>query len=195
MGDDEDSVGDNGTGVGDHGAGIRGAAVYLAAVSAAGGAATWRAAASLGAVAAAGCAALTVWCAVVGLVDLRTLRLPNLVTVPGAGVILAAAALAGHGRAALYGAGLLAAVYLGAHLLRPASMGAGDVKLAAGLGAATALGGGAVWVQAAVGALALTAVCGGLAQVARRRDGAGQRGWPHGPSMCAASLAALALAP
>lgn len=175
--------------------GVRVAAVCVAAVCAAGGAATWRAAESHGAWAAAGCAVLTAWCAVLSLVDVRSLRLPNVLTVPGVCVIVAVSAVTGHGGAALAGAGMLTVFYLGAHVLQPEAMGAGDVKLASGLGAATALGGGAVWVEAALGALVLTAVCGAAARTVRVRDGPGRRVWPHGPSMCLASLAALALAP
>ncbi|QDQ97472.1 prepilin peptidase [Tomitella fengzijianii] len=136
--------------------------------------------------AAVGALALAAWCAILGVVDLRNLRLPDLLTIPGAAAILAAAGAAGHGAAALWGAGLLTAAYLCMHLLRPAAMGAGDAKLAAGLGAATALGGGDAWLAAATGALLLTAMC-GIAVSGRTRNAA----WPHGPSMCIASLAAL----
>src|SRR5699024_1312053 len=152
-----------------------------------GGALVWRATAAQGVIAALASAALAAWCAALGVVDLRAMRLPNRLTVPGAGVIVAAATLVGVRRGALLGAGLLTAFYLAAHLARPAAMGAGDRKLAAGLGAATALGGGRTWVLAAVGALLLTAAGGTLARAARSRGGA----WPHGPAMCLASLAAL----
>ena len=64
-------------------------------------------------------------------------------------------------------------------------MGAGDVKLALGLGALTGAFGADVWLLGAVGAPALTALFGLLARV---------RTLPHGPSMCVASLAAAALA-
>jgi leader peptidase (prepilin peptidase) / N-methyltransferase len=121
--------------------------------------------------------------------DIRQRRLPNWLTLPGFAVIMCVAAGSGHGRAAALGAGLLAAVYLLAHAAAPAAMGAGDVKLALGLGALTGCFGGDVWLLAAIGAPLLTAVIGLVARL----------GWsattvPHGPSMCVASAAALGLA-
>jgi leader peptidase (prepilin peptidase) / N-methyltransferase len=67
-------------------------------------------------------------------------------------------------------------------------MGAGDVKLALGLGALTGCFGADVWLLAAIGAPLLTALIGVVARL----------GWsattvPHGPSMCAASAAAVGL--
>ena len=121
--------------------------------------------------------------------DIRQRRLPNWLTLPGFAVIMLVATGSGHGRAAALGAGLLAAVYLLAHVTAPAGMGAGDVKLALGLGALTGCFGGQVWLLAAIVAPLLTAAIGVLARL----------GWstttvPHGPSMCAASAAALGLA-
>ena len=75
-------------------------------------------------------------------------------------------------------------VYLLVHLLAPAAMGAGDVKLALGMGALTGCFGADVWLLAAIGRRLLTAVVGIVARL----------GWsattvPHGPSMCLASAA------
>lgn len=74
--------------------------------------------------------------------DLRHARIPNRVTALGAGSVLLAwwavgADLDDHGvfRAALVGALLFALILLVPHLLRPASIGLGDVKLALMLGA------------------------------------------------------------
>lgn len=120
--------------------------------------------------------------------DIRQRRLPNWLTLPGAAVILIAAAISGHGLAALTGAAALTALYLLVHLVSPRSMGGGDVKLAAGLGALTGAFGVDVWVLAALAAPLLTAVW-ALVAVARRAD----RTVPHGPSMCLASAAAVAL--
>ncbi len=64
-------------------------------------------------------------------------------------------------------------------------MGAGDVKLALALGGLTGAFGADVWALAALAAPLLTALVG----LARRRGGP----VPHGPAMCLASLAALAL--
>ncbi len=76
------------------------------------------------------------WLAVLSVIDIRERRLPNWLTVPGAVVILAAAALAGCGVPALLGAIGLAGIYVLVHLIAPSAMGAGDVKLAMGVGGA-----------------------------------------------------------
>jgi leader peptidase (prepilin peptidase) / N-methyltransferase len=133
-------------------------------------------------------AAVLLWMVALTCYDIRQRRLPNRLTLPGFAVIMLVAAGSGHGWAAALGAGLLAVVYLLVHLAAPAAMGAGDVKLALGLGALTGCFGGGVWLLAAIGAPLLTAVIGVLARL----------GWsatsvPHGPSMCAATAAALAL--
>ncbi|MBV8860476.1 MAG: prepilin peptidase [Mycobacterium sp.] len=125
------------------------------------------------------------WMVVLTGYDVGQRRLPNWLTLPGFVAIMAIAAGSGHGRAAAVGAGLLAAVYLLAHVAAPAAMGAGDVKLALGLGALTGCFGGHVWLLAAIGAPLLTAAIGVVG---------GHRTVPHGPSMCAASAAALGLA-
>lgn len=121
--------------------------------------------------------------------DIRERRLPNALTLPGAAVILATAAAYGRGVEALAGAVALAGIYLLVHLLAPQAMGAGDVKLAIALGGLTGALGSAVWTLAALGAPLLTAIAGSAA-VARGRGAT----VPHGPSMCAASLAAAAIA-
>jgi leader peptidase (prepilin peptidase)/N-methyltransferase len=63
-------------------------------------------------------------------------------------------------------------------------MGAGDVKLALGLGGVTGAAGVEVWVAAAFGAPLLTLV---WAVLSRRRV------VPHGPSMCLATALSLAI--
>jgi leader peptidase (prepilin peptidase)/N-methyltransferase len=131
------------------------------------------------------CAVVLVWAAALAVHDVRRRRLPNALTLPGAVLILAAAAVQGRGPAALSGAFGLAALYLAVHLAVPGAMGAGDVKLAVGLGALTGAFGADVWLLGAMGAPVLTAAFGLLARV---------RTLPHGPSMCVASLAAAALA-
>ncbi|WP_328397106.1 A24 family peptidase [Nocardia sp. NBC_00416] len=159
--------------------------------------------------------AFAAWCGVLSISDLRTRRLPNSLTVPGAATVLGYAALTGQCAAAGRGAVLLAAPYLLVHLLRPAALGAGDVKLAVGLGAAAGLGGGQVWVWSAFAAPLCTAAAGlgvliGHRAGSRRYGGepllgrrAGPRparapddraaAVPHGPSMCAATLLGLTL--
>ena len=133
-------------------------------------------------------AALAVFCwtAALSVADWRERRLPNALTLPGAAVILIGAAAAGRGLPALLGGLGLTGLYLAVHLAAPRAMGAGDVKLALGLGALTGAFGTGVWALAALGAPLLTAVAG----LAGRRGGP----VPHGPAMCLASLAAVGLA-
>ena len=129
------------------------------------------------------------WLVTLSVYDIRERRLPNWLTMPGAAIIIAAAAVQGRGVAAVVGAGALFAVYAVVHLVSPRAMGAGDVKLAIGIGALTGTFAVDVWVLAALGAPLLTA---GWAVVA-----AGLRAEstvPHGPSMCLAAAAAAALA-
>jgi leader peptidase (prepilin peptidase) / N-methyltransferase len=128
------------------------------------------------------------WMSALSCSDIRRRRLPNRLTIPGFAVIMLAASGFGHFRAALVGAAALAAAYLLVHLMAPRAMGAGDVKLALGLGALTGCFGADVWLLASIGAPLLTVVIGIVARV----------GWsmpvvPHGPSMCAASAAAVGL--
>lgn len=133
--------------------------------------------------------AVVVWAAALSVIDVRERRLPNALTLPGAVVILAAAMFGGRGLAALIGAAALGGVYLLIHLVAPVGLGAGDVKLAVGLGALTGALGAPVWLLAALGAPILTAIVGTLAAALRRG-----RAVPHGPSMCLASLLAVGLA-
>jgi leader peptidase (prepilin peptidase)/N-methyltransferase len=133
--------------------------------------------------------AVVLWMGVLSAYDLRQRRLPNWLTLPGAGVILLGAAVGGRGWPALAGAAALALAYLLVHVVAPAAMGAGDVKLAIGLGALTGCFGAAVWFLAALGAPLLTALWGVVAVL--RRSGPTV---PHGPSMCVASAGAVALA-
>ncbi len=125
------------------------------------------------------------WLGVLCVYDLRERRLPNWLTIPGAIVILAGAAAAGRGVPALVGAALLFAVYLTVHLLAPTAMGAGDVKLAIGIGGLTGAFSMDVWVLAALGAPLLAAA---VAILSRSKSAV-----PHGPSMCLAAGAAIGL--
>ena len=138
---------------------------------------------------AAACAAVVVWAAALSVVDLRQRRLPNVLTLTGAAVILAAAALCGRGLPGLLGGCALGGLYLTVHLAQPAGLGGGDVKLALALGALTGALSVEAWVLAALGAPVLTALAG---TVSLLRGGAGTVA--HGPSMAAASLTAAALA-
>jgi leader peptidase (prepilin peptidase) / N-methyltransferase len=128
------------------------------------------------------------WLATLSSYDIRQRRLPNLLTLPGAGVILVAAACTGRGLPALAGSAALAGLYLVVHLLAPAGMGAGDVKLAIGLGGLAGCFGAAVWFLAALAAPLLTALVGVAAAVR------GTASVPHGPSMCLATAGATGVA-
>ncbi|WP_306362028.1 A24 family peptidase [Nocardia sp. CC227C] len=111
---------------------------------------------------------LLLWCAALSAADLRHRRLPNALTLPGAALVLGYAWLDGRWPIALAGALLLALPYALVHLAMPTALGAGDVKLALGLGAACALAGASAWTWAAVGAPLLTALAGTGALLARR---------------------------
>lgn len=135
------------------------------------------------------CAVVVLWATALSVVDTRRRRLPNPLTITGAASILLGAAACGRGLPALLGAAALGGTYLVIHLVDPAGLGGGDVKLAVGLGALTGALGSGVWMLAALGAPMLTAVLGTVAALRGRGPAV-----PHGPSMCAASLLAAALA-
>ena len=130
-----------------------------------------------------------VWLVMLCVYDVRERRLPNALTLPGAAVILGVAAAAGRGMPALLGGVALFAVYLLVHLVAPAAMGAGDVKLAIGVGALTGLFGVDIWAVAALAAPLLTAAWAIVAVVRRAESTV-----PHGLSMCVAAATACALA-
>jgi leader peptidase (prepilin peptidase)/N-methyltransferase len=134
------------------------------------------------------CVGVLAWFAALTVYDVRQRRLPNALTLPGAAVVLAVALAMGRGEPALIGAVVLALFYLAVHLVAPAGMGAGDVKLAIGVGALTGSFGVDAWVLAALGAPVLTAIW--AVAVAFRGRAATV---PHGPSMCAAAAAAVAV--
>ena len=131
---------------------------------------------------------VSAWLVVLCVYDIRERRLPNWLTMAGTVAILAVAAASGRGVPALLGAIGLAGLYLVVHLISPAAMGAGDVKLAAGVGGLTGAFGFDVWVLSAVAAPLLTAI---WACVVLIRGSSSTV--PHGPSMCFATMAAVAL--
>ncbi len=130
--------------------------------------------------------AVTAWLIALSAYDFRHRRLPNRLTVPGALVILTVAAVAGRGVPATLGALALAGIYAVVHLRSPAALGAGDVKLAIGVGALTGAFGMQAWALCAIGASLLTGLW-GLARLAR----ASRSAVPHGPSMCLAAALAI----
>lgn len=146
----------------------------------------------MGAVGVAAAVCVVGWFAALSAYDITWRRLPNALTVPGAAAMLCGAAVFGHGIAALAGAVALGLSYLLIHLAVPAGLGAGDVKLAVGVGALTGAFGVDVWALAALAAPLLT----GLSAVVVALFGPGRPGRtvPHGPSMCVAATAAVAAA-
>jgi leader peptidase (prepilin peptidase)/N-methyltransferase len=143
-------------------------------------------------------ALLTWWCVCASGVDVLVCRLPNVLTLGGGPVVVAAGIVAGHGRAAVVGAALLTAMMFTAHLLSPRSLGAGDVKLAIGLGGAAGIAGAQAWMIVLLLPPLLTAVAGTLLLLCRRieRVSSGGRSSrstvvPHGPSMCVAAVLAV----
>ncbi|MHA6625474.1 prepilin peptidase [Pseudonocardia sichuanensis] len=132
------------------------------------------------------------WLAVAaGAVDVLHRRLPDALTVPALPVALLlllpvgpAAVVRGAG-----GAAVAVAVHAAVHLLDRRAVGAGDVKLAASLGAVLAAVAWPALAVAAVLAAAFTAIA-GLRGAARARRLPGPRSGgalPHGPSMLAAT--------
>lgn len=130
---------------------------------------------------------MTAWLVALSAYDFRQRRLPNLLTVPGAVAILMVAALIGRGGPATLGAVALTGIYAFVHLRSPAALGAGDVKLAIGVGALTGAFGMQAWALCAIGASLLTGLW-GVARLARGSRSA----VPHGPSMCLAAALAVA---
>ncbi|QIS13458.1 prepilin peptidase [Nocardia arthritidis] len=139
-------------------------------------------------------AALVLWCAVLSVIDIRERRLPNALTGAGALGVLGYALYTAQFTAALVGAALLALPYLAVHLVTPTGFGAGDVKLAVGLGGAAMLGGARALALAAVAAPVLTALIGTILLIRRRVTGGAAPGpIPHGPAMCLATVSAILL--
>ncbi len=98
---------------------------------------------------------------------------------------------AGSWRLALLGGGALGAAYLLLHLINPAGMGFGDVKLALSLGVALGWYGWGVWAAGAFLGLLYGALY-GLALVLRSPE-ARQQGFAFGPFMAAGALTGVLL--
>src|SRR4051794_30665608 len=128
------------------------------------------------------------WAVTLTVFDVRHRRLPNSLTLPGAVAVVGVALACGRGLPAVTGALGLAALYLVVHLMVPGGLGAGDVKLALGVGGLTGAFGPDVWLLAALGAPVLTAML-AVGMAVRNRTAT----VPHGPSMCVASLTVAAL--
>jgi len=133
----------------------------------------------------AGAGALA-WLTALSVYDIRQRRLPNALTLPGAAIVIVVAGLIGRGLPAVLGSLALTVLYVAVHLVAPSAMGAGDVKLALGVGALTGAFGVDAWLLALVGASLLTALWGVVAWRSRHA-------LPHGASMSIAAVAAVAL--
>jgi leader peptidase (prepilin peptidase) / N-methyltransferase len=133
-------------------------------------------------------AGVLAWLVALSAFDIRERRLPNYLTLPGAAVVLVGAAVLGRGAGAALGGAALFVVYLVVYLLRPSAMGAGDVKLAVGVGALTGSFGIDVWALSAIGAPLLTTGLILVALLCRAESTV-----PHGPSMCLAAVGATSL--
>jgi leader peptidase (prepilin peptidase)/N-methyltransferase len=135
----------------------------------------------------AAAAALLIWLAAI---DLETRLLPNRITLPGTGVLLAAslalgpAVLLEHALSALVAGGFLFA----AAAIRPGDLGMGDAKLALMLGA---LLGTAVLTALVIGFCLVAAA--GLVLLAVDGRAALKRQLPLGPVLAAGALATLLL--
>ncbi|MEV5407712.1 A24 family peptidase [Thermopolyspora sp. NPDC052614] len=134
--------------------------------------------------------------AVVGMaltvIDWRTRRLPDVLTLPSYVVLLGLLAPSGAMPQAIYGMLGLGAVYAVLWFVRPDALGLGDVKLAGLIGLATGALGLQSWVVAAVGGHLLGALY-ALGLLITRR-GTLKSEFPFGPFMLAAALAALLVA-
>lgn len=146
---------------------------------------------------------LIAWCLLLGVIDIHARRLPNALTGLGAAAVFLFALSTGELGAAVIGASLLTMPYLVTHLISPAALGAGDVKLAVALGGAAAIAGAPAWAWAAVAAPLLTATAAVVMLGGDRLRGRGshrpratpaRRLVPHGPAMCLATVTAMALA-
>ncbi|MCW0212875.1 MAG: prepilin peptidase [Pseudonocardia sp.] len=138
-----------------------------------------------------------------GAVDVVHRRLPDALTVPAAPAVLLLLVPLGPGTVlrAACGAAVLLGAHAAVHLLAPRSLGAGDVKLAAPVGAVLAA---VSWPAVLLGTVLAALTSAALALILGRRPDHrgvdprgpdGRRGAvPHGPSMLGASWAVLALA-
>jgi leader peptidase (prepilin peptidase) / N-methyltransferase len=127
---------------------------------------------------------------VLAVIDARSRRLPNAIVLPAAALVLAAQIAIAPDRAlewVLAALGASALLFV-AHLVYPAGLGMGDVKLALLLGAAL----GRFVVAALVIGLLAAAVAGAFL-IARNGWGARKATLPLGPFLAVGGLAALLL--
>jgi leader peptidase (prepilin peptidase)/N-methyltransferase len=134
----------------------------------------------------------------VSVIDLQLLRIPDRITFPTLAIAIPLIALiavtddrSGSLRAGLLGAAVYFALLFVPHLIYPAGMGFGDVKLALALGVALGWYGWAVLFAGGFAGFLFGALYGAGLMVMRR---AGRRtGIPFGPFMIAGALTGLLL--
>jgi leader peptidase (prepilin peptidase) / N-methyltransferase len=135
------------------------------------------------------------WLAVAtAVVDVAHHRLPDALTLPALPLALALLVPLGSAalRRGLVGATVAVLAYAAVHLAAPGALGAGDVKLAAPLGAVLAA---ASWSALLLAAVLTALLTGAMAVVARARGRAWGSALPHGPPMVVAGwLVVLAAA-
>jgi leader peptidase (prepilin peptidase)/N-methyltransferase len=159
------------------------------------GAATGVSTAALAVAAGPGAALVAPVAVVASAIDVRRHRLPDRLTMTATAVLAAGLAIVALvtgdagllGRAAA-GAALFAGLLLVVHLVSPAGMGFGDVKLGVPLGLAVGATGVLDVVVALVTGTAIGAVAGAVV-LARHRDRA--RAFAFGPCLCAGAVLAL----
>ncbi|MEU8246065.1 A24 family peptidase [Nonomuraea sp. NPDC048916] len=123
------------------------------------------------------------------IIDWRTFRLPDVITLPSYPILALSLLPTGELPRALLGGAALAAVYGLLWFVRPAAMGLGDVKLAGLIGMAAAALGWPAWVLAAVAGQLLGALYAVALLVTGR---AGRRTeFPLGPFMLLGALTAF----
>jgi leader peptidase (prepilin peptidase)/N-methyltransferase len=125
------------------------------------------------------------------LVDWRTTRLPDVITLPSYPLLALTLLPTGELLRALLGGLALAALYGVLWFLRPEAMGLGDVKLAGLIGMAAGALGWQAWTVAAIGGQVLGALYAVILLLAGRATRDTQ--FPFGPFMLLGALTALCL--
>ncbi|WP_053174799.1 prepilin peptidase [Nonomuraea sp. SBT364] len=124
-------------------------------------------------------------------IDWRTSRLPDVITLPSYPILALALLPTGELPRALLGGLALAAAYGVLWFARPADLGLGDVKLAGLIGLACGALGWQAWTVAALGGQFLGALYAAALLVTRRATRTTQ--FPFGPFMLLGGLAGLCL--
>jgi leader peptidase (prepilin peptidase)/N-methyltransferase len=125
------------------------------------------------------------------LIDWRTKRLPDAITLPSYPIVMALLVPSGGLMHGVYGMLALGGLYAALWFARPGALGLGDVKLAGLLGLVTGAVGLNAWIVAAIGGHLLGAAYAVMLLITRR--GTLKSEFPFGPFMLAAALAGVLL--